>query len=316
MSNTAIQDIRENLQSISEDIPQYIRTGIPENVQSANVRSLELRNNAAVLSILDLFEDQSANGPVIVGDKNPNEVPPSIYSIGQLYLRQGEAKANKEIYLYTGIDKLGWWRIDNSNAFKIAYGAIADPNIKAPPGAFKIGDYYVETSTADSSGNVLSVWFYTNLHSSAKWISMGGQSSYPEGTLTLLRTGTNLATRVWSASVLSAFIAESLSARTFKLPNPVKLTGDFELEFLAPADVDVVVEYFDSAKNWDITWVEQINSDEFLSKSLKAEFVYAGKSPLSLKCFLQDAPKLDELYLKGNLDGVLDIPANAKFTIW
>ena len=160
-----IEQILIELQGIEADIPQFIKTGIPENVKSDNIRSLELRNNQSIQDILEHIEDFAETGTVLVGVQDPNVTPPPNYSIGSLYLQKTmPGSVNTALFIYTGIDGVGWQNlISNQNQGpSFFYGVNPDPNNILFQN-IKIGDYYVQTSDGTADGDVLSFWIFTSL---------------------------------------------------------------------------------------------------------------------------------------------------------
>ncbi len=176
-----INEIRKNLQGIEEDIPNYIKTGIPENVKSDNLRSIEQRNNTGVQDILEHIEALQSRGVLQVGFSNPNLEPPIEYYVGMLYLEKDEVThENIGMYIYTGVNGLGWWKFQSFDTIAHYYGIISDPNSTTPRGEFRPGDYYIETSDGTKDGDFLSIWLFTNLVSGPQFINPYG-SQGPAG---------------------------------------------------------------------------------------------------------------------------------------
>lgn len=184
-----IHQIKTELEAIEADIPQFIKTGIPKNIKSDKHRSLETRANEADQDILDHIELLQDNmGMVISGFGDPNEYPPpEDYAIGQLYMRQNQStNENLDLWIFTGVNGIGWWKYQdfNSGVAKRYYATIENPNEEPIPtndpspqgNQYKIGDFYVETTTGTSAGNVLSVWMFLKLQTGDQWINLSGGS--------------------------------------------------------------------------------------------------------------------------------------------
>lgn len=173
--------IRQSLEGLEQDIPKYIKTGVPENVKSDNLRSIEQRNNTSVQDILDHIEALQSVGVLQTGFPNPNTEPPDEYYIGQLYLQKNQStNENIALYLYTGINELGWWKFQNFQPIEFHYGTISDPNDNIPDGDFRAGDYYIETSDGTPGGDFVSIWLFTNLASGFQFVNPYG-SQGPAG---------------------------------------------------------------------------------------------------------------------------------------
>lgn len=177
-------EIKLQLETLEANIPQIFRTGIPENIKSDKVRALELQTNEAIQDILDLVsEGLDAQGAVIIGFSDPNQEPPiEDYGPGQLYQRVDPTTYEKfSLWIYTGVGQEAWINLNKkSSSTQIVYGTAPDPNLEPTSfTTFKIGDYYVQTSSGTSSGEVLSVWLFTNSSIGAKFVNPYGSKGDP-----------------------------------------------------------------------------------------------------------------------------------------
>lgn len=186
--------IQQELEAIEADIPQFIKTGIPKNVKSDKHRSLEERANIADQDLLEhiiAFYDNM--GMVMYSPGDPNENPPTEdYDIGQLYVQTNQSTGDlMNLFIYTGLDSLGWWKFQNFEADTATkyYGTIESPNEEPIPNLpsvnpFKIGDFYIRTSTGTADGNVLDVWLFLGLATGDQWINLlagsGGVDQFKE----------------------------------------------------------------------------------------------------------------------------------------
>ena len=181
-----INDIQEELNSLASDIPLFIQTGIPKNVKSERHRSLEERTQSLLQDLLDHISDFHETGlNVIIGYDNPNETSPGQpYGIGQFFLQKDfDTKANIALWIFTGVNSIGWWQLQNFEAetAKKFYGTVPSPNSELIEFEdVKIGDYYVQTDTGDSSGSVLSVWIYLQFAVGNQWVNFVETGNYAE----------------------------------------------------------------------------------------------------------------------------------------
>lgn len=173
-------DIRDELEDLKITIPQIIKTGIPKNVTSTNVRSLESRTNQAMLDLLDWLEATDGSTVVTAGFSDPNEDPPiGDFPIGSLYIQQNQStNANELLWIFTAVNGVGWWPFKTPKAPKIVYGDIADPNIDNPEG-LEIGDYYVVTSDGTATGDAHAIWLYSGLSAGDKFVNPFGSKGDP-----------------------------------------------------------------------------------------------------------------------------------------
>lgn len=169
-----IDDIRTLLTGIGTDIPAFIKTGIPENVRSQNVRALHQRNNEAVDLILDVLEDMADADKILHGTDNPNVNPPAeAYTAGYFFVRWAFTSVSHtpiEFYIYTGVPALGWFELKTSETVSYKYGSSAP----APADAvnMKVGDYYVQTDDGTAEGAVQSVFLYTEATSGSMFFEL------------------------------------------------------------------------------------------------------------------------------------------------
>lgn len=173
-------EILQDLENMQAEIPQIIKTGVPKNVKSDKIRSLELRSNQAVQDILALLvADQEGESFLIKGFTDPNVEPPEVdYGPGQLYqIVNPTTYEVLSFWIYTGVNGIGWWEFKKDVPPKKVFSVKADPNEAIISGA-EIGDFYVQTSTGDADGDVESVWMFLELASGSQWIRL---SDYTEG---------------------------------------------------------------------------------------------------------------------------------------
>lgn len=312
-----IEEIQDLLIELSEDIPQFLQTGIPENISSGNLRSIETRTILVITYILEHIEQLTDSGNLLVGEDNPNETPPPKYKIGQFYLQKtaGKLGVNSDLYVFTGVAALGWWKFQDITG-DVMYGSVS-PTLNPALGAnSKIGDLYVKTNTGNASGQIENVWMYINIHDGLKWLSLGDSSNYQNGTLTLLKAGQNESFRVWSAKILSDWLNEKLDA-SFIFPKELVLSGSLEAKnFIDTQDIIKAADLFNNKQNWDITWIEEDNPN-FKLISLKDENSFKGKEPLRLQFEINSPPSATNISITGNLSGEeIIIPKNAKLNFW
>lgn len=200
-----IDDIRELLQILQTDIPDFIKTGIPENIKSQNVRSLHARDNEASRRMLSLIQTLSEGDRLLQGEDDPNvNMPSDYFAPGYAYLRWEITEYSRipiEFYLYTGVPELGWFRFLTAGQLAQKYYAtIADPNAEPiptfEPVVFSIGDFYVKTSDGTKTGDVDAVWMFTKMSVGNQWVKLAPSSS-GDGFMTL--DSMNDVTSEWSA---------------------------------------------------------------------------------------------------------------------
>lgn len=179
-----LNEILDDLLDLEADIPNDIRTGYPESIRSANVRSIHERTNDIVTRLTELIKDIVQNNRGLSeGLNNPNVDSPSDPVLRDVYIQRNNKGVILEYWVYTGKPSpFSWIPIKNweADVAEKYYGDIANPNtesIPLPPGPillnpFKIGDLYIQTSTGDESGNVQSVWLFLKLHSGNQWLRL------------------------------------------------------------------------------------------------------------------------------------------------
>jgi len=177
-------EIKQELQDLEVDIPNQIKTGIPKNVKSQNVRSIHQRTVDASKRMLDLFEAFSENENLLQGNEDPNIEPPlEDFGPGYFYLRWGGTEFSRfpiAFYVYTGVPELQWLQLLKSDSTNRIYGTSANPNsvqIINTPNRM-VGDFYIETSTGNADGNIISTWIYVGINAGSLWLKLENTESY------------------------------------------------------------------------------------------------------------------------------------------
>lgn len=178
-----IAEIRDILESVGTDIPNFIKTGIPENIKSQNVRSIHERTNDAEQLMLDLIEALIEGNNLLQGDDDPNvNMPSEFFAPGYFYLRWETTEFSRipiEFFVYTGVPEIGWYLFKDFTETGFHYGVVSNPNdgVLFTP---KVGDYYIETTDGTPDGDFLSIWLFTNMATGPQFVNPYG-SQGPEG---------------------------------------------------------------------------------------------------------------------------------------
>lgn len=190
-----ITEIRDILNAVGTDIPNFIKTGIPENVKSQNVRSIHSRSNNAEKLMLDLIESLLEGNNLLQGEDDPNvNMPSDYFAPGYFYLRWKTTLVSRipiEFYVYTGVPEIGWFKFLTAGQLPQKYfGTIENPNTEPiptlEPVVFAIGDLYVRTDDGTKDGAVEAVWFYSKSSIGDQWVKLAPSSSDSgEGFMTL-----------------------------------------------------------------------------------------------------------------------------------
>lgn len=201
-----ITEIRDILNAVGTDIPNFIKTGIPENVKSQNVRSIHSRSNNAEKLMLDLIESLLEGNNLLQGEDDPNvNMPSDYFAPGYFYLRWETTLFSRipiEFYVYTGVPEMGWFKFLTAGQLPQKYfGTIENPNTEPiptlEPVVFEIGDLYVQTDDGTKDGAVKAVWFYSKLSIGDQWVKLAPSSGSGEGFMTL--NTSNEVTLDWEA---------------------------------------------------------------------------------------------------------------------
>lgn len=181
-----LDEILEDLAVLETDIPDDIKSNIPRNVKSANVRSIHERTNDIITRLAQVAKSLSEGDRGIhEGEDDPNENPPSDPKMNDVYLQRNDKGVILEYFIYTMKPAPSWVPIKFWETSKKYYADIPNPNLQVIPNPdpeaqlnpYKIGDFYVQTSTGTSSGNVQSVWMYLGYHTGEEWINLAGSGS-------------------------------------------------------------------------------------------------------------------------------------------